>query len=125
MVRKELRGSGTIFCGKNTMIRRAMQGFLGDLPYLETLLPVVRGNIAFVFTNDDLKTSRSKIMKNVVSAPAKAGVIAPCDVVVPAGNTGMEPGKVDCREKCSIFYLFLDIFFSSTWYTYKNFTRYH
>ncbi|KTW29277.1 hypothetical protein T552_01232 [Pneumocystis carinii B80] len=102
MVRKELRGSGVIFCGKNTMIRRAMRDFLTDLPYLETLLPVVYGNIAFVFTNDDLKLSRTKIMKNVVSAPAKAGIIAPCDVIVPAGNTGMEPGKTSFFQALGI-----------------------
>ncbi|EMR11721.1 hypothetical protein PNEG_00155 [Pneumocystis murina B123] len=101
-VRQELRGSGVIFCGKNTMIRRAMHDFLYDLPYLETLLPVVHGNIAFVFTNDDLKSSRSKIMKNVVSAPAKAGIIAPSDVIVPAGNTGMEPGKTSFFQALGI-----------------------
>jgi large subunit ribosomal protein LP0 len=28
-----------------------------------------------------------------VRAPAKAGAIAPIDVFIPAGNTGMEPGK--------------------------------
>ncbi|CAG8567551.1 2725_t:CDS:2 [Racocetra fulgida] len=28
-----------------------------------------------------------------VKAPAKAGAVAPIDVYVPAGNTGMEPGK--------------------------------
>lgn len=32
-------------------------------------------------------------MKNRVAAPARAGAVAPDDVWVPAGNTGMEPGK--------------------------------
>jgi len=46
-----------------------------------------------VFTNGDLKETRDVILSNRVKAPAKAGAIAPDDVFVPAGNTGMEPGK--------------------------------
>ena len=33
------------------------------------------------------------ILAEKVAAPARAGAIAPADVFVPAGNTGMEPGK--------------------------------
>lgn len=33
------------------------------------------------------------ILSNRVAAPARAGAVAPSDVWVPAGNTGMEPGK--------------------------------
>jgi large subunit ribosomal protein LP0 len=32
-------------------------------------------------------------LANKVAAPARAGAVAPIDVWVPAGNTGMEPGK--------------------------------
>jgi large subunit ribosomal protein LP0 len=32
-------------------------------------------------------------LANKVAAPARAGAVAPVDVWVPAGNTGMEPGK--------------------------------
>jgi large subunit ribosomal protein LP0 len=51
------------------------------------------GNVGFIFTNADLKEIRDKILSNKVAAPARAGAIAPLDVFVPAGNTGMEPGK--------------------------------
>lgn len=40
-----------------------------------------------------MKTTRDKILANRVAAPARAGAVAPADVYVPAGNTGMEPGK--------------------------------
>jgi large subunit ribosomal protein LP0 len=53
----------------------------------------VKGNVGFVFTNGDLKEVRDKILANKVAAPARAGAVAPIDVWVPAGNTGMEPGK--------------------------------
>jgi len=79
--------------GKNTMVRRAVKGFIADSPEYERLLPFVKGNVGFVFTNGDLKVIRDKILANKVAAPARAGAVAPADVYVPAGNTGMEPGK--------------------------------
>jgi large subunit ribosomal protein LP0 len=92
-VRKSLRGDGVVLMGKNTMVRRALRGFLADLPEFEKLLPFVKGNVGFVFTNGDLSTIRDTIISNVVAAPARAGAVAPKDVWIPAGNTGMEPGK--------------------------------
>jgi large subunit ribosomal protein LP0 len=92
-IRQSLRGEGVVLMGKNTMVRRAIKGFVGDSPEWERLLPFVKGNIGFVFTNADLKEIRDKILANKVAAPARAGAVAPDDVFVPAGNTGMEPGK--------------------------------
>ncbi|KAL2064823.1 hypothetical protein VTL71DRAFT_3963 [Oculimacula yallundae] len=92
-IRQSLRGDGVVLMGKNTMVRRAIKGFLADSPEYERLLPFVKGNVGFVFTNADLKHIRDKILANKVAAPARAGAVAPLDVYVPAGNTGMEPGK--------------------------------
>lgn len=74
-------------------MRRAIKGFISENPEYERLLPHVKGNVGFVFTNGDLKATRDKILANRVAAPARAGAVAPADVFVPAGNTGMEPGK--------------------------------
>ncbi|KAE8441618.1 hypothetical protein EG329_004627 [Mollisiaceae sp. DMI_Dod_QoI] len=92
-IRQALRGEGVVLMGKNTMVRRAIKGFISDTPEYERLLPFVKGNVGFVFTNGDLKTIRDKILANKVAAPARAGAVAPADVYIPAGNTGMEPGK--------------------------------
>ncbi|RDW85018.1 putative 60S acidic ribosomal protein P0 [Coleophoma cylindrospora] len=92
-IRSALRGEGVVLMGKNTMVRRAVKGFITDSPEYERLLPFVKGNVGFVFTNGDLKTIRDKILANKVAAPARAGAVAPADVYIPAGNTGMEPGK--------------------------------
>jgi len=92
-IRHSLRGEGVVLMGKNTMVRRALKGLVGDSPEYERLLPHVKGNVGFVFTNGDLKDIRDKILSNRVAAPARAGALAPLDVYVPAGNTGMEPGK--------------------------------
>jgi len=92
-IRLALRGKGVVLMGKNTMVRRALRTILADLPQFERLLPYVRGNIGFVFTNADLKEIRTIITANKVAAPARAGALATVDVIVPGGNTGMEPGK--------------------------------
>ncbi|OAA33764.1 60S acidic ribosomal protein P0 [Moelleriella libera RCEF 2490] len=92
-IRHALRKEGVVLMGKNTMVRRALKTFVNDTPEYERLLPFVRGNVGFVFTNGDLKTVRDKLLSNRVAAPARAGAVAPVDVWVPAGNTGMEPGK--------------------------------
>ena len=88
--------------GKNTMVRRALKGMINERPELEKLLSFVRGNIGFVFTNSDLKEIREKIISNRVAAPARAGAIAPVDVIVPGGNTGMEPGKTSFFQALGI-----------------------
>jgi large subunit ribosomal protein LP0 len=78
---------------RSLQVRRALKGFVAEHPEYERLLPFVKGNVGFVFTNEDLKEIRSLILDNRVAAPARPGAVAPLDVYIPAGNTGMEPGK--------------------------------
>jgi len=92
-IRQSLRSNATVLMGKNTMVRRALKVLCVQNTIYERLIPHVRGNIGFVFTNDDLSSVRETIVANRVAAPARAGALAPVDVFVPAGNTGMEPGK--------------------------------
>jgi len=88
--------------GKNTMVRRALRTVLSENPQYERLLPHIKGNIGFVFTAQDLKEIRDIIVANKVAAPARAGAFAPKDVSVPAGNTGMEPGKTSFFQALGI-----------------------
>jgi len=101
-IRTALRGKGVVLMGKNTMVRRALRSILAENPQYERLLPHVKGNVGFVFTSGDLKEIRDVITANKVKAPARAGAVAPIDVVVPAGNTGMEPGKTSFFQALSI-----------------------
>ncbi|EGN98937.1 hypothetical protein SERLA73DRAFT_136984 [Serpula lacrymans var. lacrymans S7.3] len=101
-IRVALRGKGVVLMGKNTMVRRALRSILSEFPQFERLLPHVRGNIGFVFTSSDLKEIREIIIANKVAAPARAGAFAPKDVFVPAGNTGMEPGKTSFFQALGI-----------------------
>src|SRR5947208_13939817 len=49
-----------------------------------------------------MKDVKAKILANRVAAPARAGAIAPDDVSVPSGNTGMEPGKTSFFQALGI-----------------------
>ncbi|KAJ8462905.1 hypothetical protein ONZ45_g17768 [Pleurotus djamor] len=101
-IRVALRGKGIVLMGKNTMVRRALRSILSEFPQFEKLLPHIKGNIGFVFTSGDLKDVRDIIVANKVAAPARAGAFAPKDVTVPAGNTGMEPGKTSFFQALGI-----------------------
>jgi large subunit ribosomal protein LP0 len=101
-IRQALRGKGVVLMGKNTMVRRALRSILSEFPQYERLLPHVKGNIGFVFTSEDLKEVRALIVANKVAAPARAGAFAPKDVIVPASNTGMEPGKTSFFQALGI-----------------------
>ncbi|KAJ1789686.1 ribosomal protein P0 (A0) (L10E) [Coemansia sp. RSA 2399] len=102
MIRRSLRGQAEVLMGKNTMVRRALKLLIPQNPLLESLVPHVRGNIGFVFTNDDLKDVREKIISNRVAAPARAGAIAPVEVTIEAINTGIEPGKTSFFQALGI-----------------------
>jgi len=101
-IRIGLRGTAVVLMGKNTMMRKAIRGHIENNPALEKLLAHIRGNVGFVFTNGDLSEVRSKLLENKVRAPAKAGAMAPLDVIIPAQNTGMGPEKTSFFQALSI-----------------------
>jgi large subunit ribosomal protein LP0 len=101
-IRHGLRGQAVIQMGKNTMIRKALRELIETNPVYEAILPLVRGNVGFVFTKGDLNHVRSKLLEYRVGAPAKAGIIAPNDVVVPKGPTGMEPTQTSFLQALNI-----------------------
>jgi len=101
-IRMSMRGYGIVLMGKNTMMRKAIRGHMNNNPDLERLLPHIRGNIGFVFTNGDLIEVRDRLLENKVAAPARAGAISPVDVIVPAQNTGLGPEKTSFFQALAI-----------------------
>merc|ERR1712080_535719 len=101
-IRISLRGQAVVLMGKNTMMRIAIRGHMENNPNLERLLPHIKQNVGFVFTKEDLSHVRDLLLSNKVRAPAKAGALAPLDVVVPAQNTGMGPEKTSFFQALSI-----------------------
>ena len=47
-IRHALRGSGVVLMGKNTMVRRALKGFVTENPEFERLMPHVKGEFRVI-----------------------------------------------------------------------------
>lgn len=94
-IRISMRGKAELLMGKNTMMRKVLNAYLKTHPGhpYEQLLPHLVGNVGIVFTNGEISDCRNLIEANRVPAPCRAGAIAPCDVVVPPGPTGCDPGQ--------------------------------
>jgi len=104
-IRKALRGRAEILMGKNTMIRKAMRDYGREDRFshqFEELLPHIRGHTGLVFTNGDVSDIGAALTAIKVQCAAKTGAISPVDVVIPAGNTNLEPTKTSFFQALSI-----------------------
>lgn len=104
-VRIALRGTGVVIFGKNTMMRKVLASFIEENPGhpMGKLADCFQLNVGLVFTNSpDLSLVKDIIVTNVVPAPARAGSIAPVNVTVPKGNTGMDPGQTSFFQALNI-----------------------
>jgi len=101
-VRASIRGRGEILMGKNTIIRKVLREHGEKNKNLLNLLPHIRGNMGFVFTNEDLNKIRKEVTAFKLPAGAKAGVIAPIDVTIPAGPTKLDPAQTSFFQTLNI-----------------------
>ncbi|KPA80976.1 putative 60S acidic ribosomal subunit protein [Leptomonas pyrrhocoris] len=110
-VRRALRGKAEFVMGKKTLqakiVHKRAHGkhaspeakHFAELCEQHDLLS---GNTGLVFTNNDVQEITAVLDAHRVKAPARVGAIAPCDVVVPAGNTGMEPTQTSFFQALNI-----------------------
>jgi len=61
------------------------------MPELEKIISLLKGNTGLIFSNGDLTKIKDVIDQETREAPAKAGAIAPDDVWIRAGSTGLDP----------------------------------
>ncbi|XP_065878937.1 large ribosomal subunit protein uL10z-like [Euphorbia lathyris] len=103
-IRKGLRGDSIILMGKNTMMKRSIKIHAENTGNKDfnNLLPLLVGNVGLIFTKGDLKEIREEIAKYKVGAPARVGLVAPIDVVVPPGNTGLDPSQTSFFQVLNI-----------------------
>ncbi|KAL9657012.1 hypothetical protein ABK040_007100 [Willaertia magna] len=99
-IRKALRGKAELLMGKNTMIKKAIKTMTVDEEKKYQALAEKAKNIAKV--GDLLKEVRDIVLANKVGAPAKQGSISPVEVIIPAGNTGLEPTKTSFFQALNI-----------------------
>lgn len=94
-IRTALRPESCILMGKNTMMRKCMRDYAertGSNVW-DVMAEQLVGNVGIVFTTGELVDVRAKIAEHVVPAPARMNAVAPLDVIIPAGPTGMEPSQ--------------------------------
>jgi len=105
-VRIELRQIATVLMGKNTMIRTCLRQNKESYPdlNLDKLIEVVRGNIGFIFVHDpaNIGAVREVLDNHTKPAAAKAGVVAPVKVTLPAGPTGLDPAQTNFFQALNI-----------------------
>ncbi|KAI6676237.1 hypothetical protein NL676_037033 [Syzygium grande] len=103
-IRRGLRGDSIVLMGKNTMMKRSIRIHAektGNNAFLN-LIPLLQGNVGLIFTKGDLKEVSEEVAKYKVGAPARVGLVAPIDVIVPPGNTGLDPSQTSFFQVLNI-----------------------
>jgi len=88
-MRRDLHGSAEIRMSRNTLTVRALEE-VGD--GFEELAAYVSGQVAFVGTDDNPFGLYKQLEASKTPAPISAGEIAPNDIVIEEGDTGVDPG---------------------------------
>jgi len=104
-IRLALRGKCTVLMGKNTMIRTALRKRIEETEdaSLANLLKAVNGNMGFIFCKEgQLEFARGILAEHKVPAMAKAGSVAPVDVHIPQGPSGLEPAQTSFFQALNI-----------------------
>merc|ERR1719310_2524339 len=86
------------------MIRRCIRNMIAaePNPAFEAIIPIMRGNLGFIFTNGDLDSVMDVLTEFVKPSAAKAGVIAPCSCTIPKGPTGLDPAQTSFFQALNI-----------------------
>ena len=69
---------------------------------LATIVRLLKGNTGLIFTNGDLSEVKKVLDKESREAPAKVGAIAPDDVWIRAGSTGLDPKQTSFFQQLNI-----------------------
>lgn len=93
-LRSNIKDSVLITMSKGRLIKIAFEDLKDKIKGLDKLEPLIRGMPALLLTNDNPFKLSKTLRKSKSSAPAKAGQLAPNDIMVPAGPTPFPPGPI-------------------------------
>jgi len=112
MIRRDLdKTNSKLVIGKNTIMRKVIKTRANPLdkkdpnyeffskfgapkPELMILHSALKGKLGLIFTDKATFELMPIINSNKVQTVAKVGTIAPMDVIVPPGPTGMDPSQI-------------------------------
>jgi large subunit ribosomal protein L10 len=93
-IRKKLRGKAEFLVAKNTILRKAAEKAAGQKEKVNQFADSLTGSKVLIFTQMNPFELIIFLNKNKVRVPAKGGDIATSDIMIPGGNTGLQPGPV-------------------------------
>jgi len=88
-MRAELHGTARLRMGRNTLVRRALDEVDEGV---EALGEYVSGQVGLIGTDDNPFGLFRQLEASKTPAPISGGEVAPNDIVIPEGDTGMDPG---------------------------------
>lgn len=98
--------------GKNTIIRKILFERANKLEETDpkksknaiSMVEMIKGNIGFAFLpeNESISLVRKEIIDDKTKTSAKAGMIAPSDVIVPSGPTNQDPSQTSFFQALDI-----------------------
>jgi len=88
-MRRGLHGSAVLRMSRNTLLERALEEVDDGL---EDLTEHLSGEVGLVATNDNPFGLYQQLEDSKTPAPINAGEVAPNDIVIPEGDTGIDPG---------------------------------
>ena len=88
-MRRDLHGSAEVRMSRNTLVVRALEAVNDGV---EQLTEHVAGQVALIGTNDNPFALFQQLEASKTPAPISAGEVAPNDIVIPEGDTGVDPG---------------------------------
>ncbi|TNV79506.1 hypothetical protein FGO68_gene1167 [Halteria grandinella] len=119
-IRHKLRPLGAkMLMGKNTLMKSSLAHKMaapqeGDADYderkdswkkcdeLDAIVKLLKGNTGIIFTNGDPSEVKKVLDEQSREAPAKVGAIAPIEVWIRAGSTGLDPKQTSFFQQLNI-----------------------
>ncbi|MCX6708581.1 MAG: 50S ribosomal protein L10 [Candidatus Woesearchaeota archaeon] len=92
VMKKQLRGKVELVMTRKTLILLGLKDL--KLPGGERLIEQIKGMPALMFTKENPFALYKIIKKSKTPAAAKAGQLAPRDIIIPAGPTPFTPGPI-------------------------------
>lgn len=120
VIRRKLRPLGAkMVMGKNTLMKSTLvqkmkEPEVNDADYaerkdswkkcdeLDAIVKLLKGNTGIIFTNGDASEVKKVLDEQTREAPAKVGAIAPIEVWIRAGSTGLDPKQTSFFQQLSI-----------------------
>ncbi|KXB04473.1 hypothetical protein AKJ49_02075 [candidate division MSBL1 archaeon SCGC-AAA382A03] len=93
-IRELLRDKAEIKVSRKVLLRIAIEKASEDNPELEELKEYLEGPSALIFSELDPFKLWKLLEENRTTAPAKPGMEAPRDIIIPEGDTEFSPGPI-------------------------------